>query len=126
MTERAEQTDIAAVTSGPRARGRAKTELHIVFDSNILHTDSFLHLVQLQVKELVDVKYDDLALFWYVPHTVRHERQFQMIKAGHVHLPRLAQFGALMGVSMGMSAEELERKVKDRVQQQLEEIGLVE
>jgi hypothetical protein len=67
------------LATGSKAKKNAKTELHIVFDTNALHNQSASDLVRLDVAQLLaeNTKHDDLSLAWFIPDTVRLERRYQ-------------------------------------------------
>src|SRR5213594_1722487 len=65
-------------------KAKSKTripELKIVLDSNTIYNQSAHYILTKEIYELikVSIKYHDLKITWYLPETVRHERQYQML-----------------------------------------------
>jgi hypothetical protein len=108
------------------AKKKQIPELKVLFDTNALYTQMASDLVKPEVALLVKEhsNYADHKLSWYLPDIVRHERQFQMIKAGLSLVPSINKLEKLLGHNFGINESILESRVKQAVDSQLAELKL--
>src|SRR5579859_1226277 len=79
-------------------------QLKVVFDTNILITDSASDLVRQEAVNLIkESKFPDLEIQWYLPEMVRHERQYQMQKRALALLPHIAKVERLLGHNLAIN-----------------------
>lgn len=108
------------------SRKKTVPELKVLFDTNALYTQSASELVKPDIAQLVkeNSSHVDHKISWYLPSIVRHERQYQMLKAGKLLLPAIHKLEKLLGHNLGMSEAILEDRVKHAVESQLHELKL--
>lgn len=101
-------------------------ELKVLFDTNVLYTKAASDLVKPEIASLVKEhsSYVDHKVTWYMPDIVRHERQYQMIKAGLDLIPSINKVERLLGHNLGISESILEERVKHAVDSQLSDLKL--
>jgi hypothetical protein len=100
-------------------------QLRVVFDTNILFTDSASDLVRQEAANLIkESKFPDLEIRWYLPEMVRHERQYQMQKRALELLPPIAKVERLLGHKLAITEQVLVDSVEKVVSQRFEELGL--
>ena len=101
-------------------------ELKVLFDTNILYTQAANDLVKPEVALLVQEhsSYIDHKISWHIPDIVRHERQYQMIKAGMNLVPSINKLEKLLGHNLGINENILEERVKHAVNTQITELNL--
>lgn len=100
-------------------------QLRVVFDTNVLFTDSASDLVRQEAANLIkESKFPDLEIRWYLPEMVRHERQYQMQKRALELLPPIARVERLLGHRLAITEQVLVDGVEKVVSQRFEELGL--
>ncbi len=113
-------------TTTAKQRKHHTPQLRVVFDTNVLFTDSASDLVRLEAAKLIkESKFPDLEIQWYLPEMVRHERQYQMQKRALELLPPVAKVERLLGHNLAINEQLLIDSVEKVVSQRLEELGLV-
>src|ERR1700719_21986 len=114
------------MTHKGRQKRSTTPQLRVVFDTNVLFTGSASDLVQQEAANLIkESVFPDLAIQWYLPEIVRHERQYQMRKAAFVLMPSIAKVERLLGHKLPISEEILVDSVNRAITQRQEELGLV-
>ena len=101
-------------------------QLRVVFDTNALYTESENYLVQHSVANLIrESTFPDLEIQWYLPESVRHERQYQMQKAALTLMPHIERVERLLGHNLAITHEILLSSVEKVVSQRQEELNLL-
>ncbi len=109
-----------------KQRKRAKPQLKVVFDTNVLYTGSASDLVRQEAAKLIkDSKFPDLEIQWYLPEIVRHERQYQMQRKALEMLPTIARLEKLLGHNLAYTNEILLERVEKAVTNGHEDLGLL-
>lgn len=107
-------------------KAKQQRQLRVVFDTNVLYTDSANYLVREEVGKLIhESKFADLEIRWYLPDVVRHERQFQMQKRALELLPTIAKLEKLLGHNLNITQKLLIDSVETVVSQRLGELDLL-
>lgn len=108
------------------AKKKQIPELKVLFDTNVLYTQAASDLVKPEVALLVreHSSYVDHKITWHIPDIVRHERQYQMIKAGLSLIPSINKLEKLLGHNLCINEEILEERVRHAVDSQLSELKL--
>jgi hypothetical protein len=110
----------------PKKPRRQRRELRVVFDTNTLYSDSASHLVRHEVSNLIlQSRFPDLTIAWYLPAVVRHERQFQMQKRAMALLPAVAKVETLLGHNLNITREVLLASVEQAVARWHQDLALV-
>ncbi|MFZ0798159.1 MAG: PIN domain-containing protein [Terriglobales bacterium] len=102
-------------------------ELKVVIDTNALYTGSASNFLRKEVADLISQNLNplDLTIRWIVPEVVRHERQFQMIQEASQMLPTIEKLERLLGHNLNITKEILNARVKEAVDAQVEQHGIV-
>jgi len=109
-----------------KPRKRQRPQLRVIFDTNILFTDSASELVRQEVTNLIkDSAYPDLEIQWHIPEMVRHERQYQMQKRALELLPHVEKVEKLLGHNLAINERMLVENVDKVVSERLNELGLL-
>ncbi|MGA8674821.1 MAG: PIN domain-containing protein [Candidatus Acidiferrales bacterium] len=107
-------------------RRHQRPQLRVVFDTNVLFTDSECYLVRLDVSNLInESKFPDLEIQWYLPEPVRHERHYQMQKKALVLMPHITKVERLLGHKLAITDEILLSNVEKVVSQRQQELNLL-
>jgi hypothetical protein len=108
------------------AKKKQIPELKVLFDTNVLFTQTASDLVKPEVALLVKEhsNYPDHKISWHIPDIVRHERQFQMIRAGLKLVPSINKLEKLLGHNLGINEHILEERVRHAVDTQMSELRL--
>jgi len=101
-------------------------ELRVVFDSSAIFTGTASDLLQRDVDEMIRAHagHPDLAMRWYLPEIVQHERQFQMLEKGLELLPSIEKLERVLGHSLAVTKDVIEERIKATVSRQLQEKNL--
>lgn len=113
--------------SSKKAKKNTKPpELKVVFDTNVLWTGSASDLLKHEVNELIknNSSHPDLKISWYLPEIVRHERQYQMLKAGLELLPSIQKLERVLGHKLNITEQIIENRIQETVNRHIHEIGL--
>ena len=114
------------MTAEAKQRKHQRPQLRVVFDTNILFTDSASDLVRQEAVNLIkESTFPDLEIQWYLPEMVRHERQYQMQKRALELLPPIAKVERLLGHNLAINEQLLVDSVEKVVSLRLEELGLL-
>ncbi|MBU0529892.1 hypothetical protein KKF86_09100 [bacterium] len=103
-----------------------KQKLNIIFDTNILHTESESYLVTEEVNKLIK-KYtndSDLVIEWFIPETVLNERIYQMRKVGDKLLNPINRLEFLLGHKLAITLDTIYKGIEDVTQKQLKELNM--
>lgn len=119
--------------SQPKKKRKArKSELRVVFDANALYVTSrgFGSASDLVRQEIVNIiteaKYPDLDILWYLPESVRHERQYQMqVEALNLRGP-INRIERLLGHNLALTDAALLERVKVNIEEKEKQLGLLE
>lgn len=106
---------------------KSKRQLKVVFDTSVLYTKSAAYLLSQDARKLIENNrsHADLTIEWYLPESVRHERQFQMNAAGRDLLPDVRKLEILLGHNLGITDEFVTDRVNTVVESQLKELDLI-
>jgi hypothetical protein len=109
-----------------------RSQLKIVLDSNSLYVSptgvgSASDLVRQEVSQLIiDAKYPDLEVLWYLPEIVRHERQHQMqVEALKLRFP-IDRIERLLGHNLALTNSVLLDHVNAKIEDAEQRLGLQE
>jgi hypothetical protein len=107
--------------SDKNAKKKRTPELKVVFDTNVVWTDSVSELLKQDVSELINLhaEHADLSIAWYLPETVRHERQFKMLKNSRKLLPSIEKLEKLLGHNLNITEEIVDQRINDVVERQI-------
>lgn len=105
---------------------RRPPELRVVFDTSAIYTRSEVHLISMPVVSLVREPHQDLSIRWYIPYTVRHERQYQMTEDALKLLPYLDRLEMLLGHKLHITPEIIRERVAKSIDGQMQTLGLEE
>jgi hypothetical protein len=119
--------------SRPKKKNKArKSQLRVVFDTNALYVTSpgfgsASDLVRQEIANLIaEARYPDLDIFWYLPESVRHERQYQMqVEALKLRAP-INRIERLLGHNLALTDAVLLERVKVNIEEKEKQLGLVE
>lgn len=102
-------------------------ELKVVLDTSALFTGSASNFLKKEIADLIaqTSNLPDLTIRWIVPEVVRHERQFQMQEGASQFLPTIEKLQRLLGVNLNITKEILDSRVKETVERQVHEHGIV-
>lgn len=105
---------------------KKKPELKVVFDTNALFTGTASDLINQSLVQLFSEssQHQDITLSWYLPEIVVFERTYQMMRKGLELLPNIQKLEQLLGHNLNITAEIIERRVKDAVQEQLTQYSI--
>lgn len=111
------------------AKTKKKTkgpELRVVFDTSALYTGSESDLVQGEVAAVIKEhsQHPDLEITWYLPHTVRHERQFRMQTKALELLQSIEKLERLLGHRLNITERIIKERVNAAVETQIQNLGL--
>jgi hypothetical protein len=124
--------DDPKIQISPKTKRARKPQLKVVFDTNALYVTptslgSASDLLRDEIATLiVDSKYPDLDILWYLPEVVRHERQYQMqTEALKLRGPR-NRIEKLLGHNLALTDKTLLDHVKAKIDEKEKELGLEE
>jgi hypothetical protein len=102
-------------------------ELKVVIDTSALYTGSANNFLRKEIADLISQNSNlpDLTIRWIVPEVVRHERQFQMLQQAYEMLPTIEKLERLLGHNLNITKEILNARVKEAVDCQVQEYGIV-
>lgn len=97
-----------------------KTELKVVFDTNVLYTQVASDLLRGEVAELLLKPIDDpnLTVNWFLPELVLRERAFQMVARATELLPGLSKLERVLGHNLGITPEIVQERIVSTVDRQ--------
>ena len=90
-----------------------KPVLHIVLDSNFVYRSTGKFLVKNEVSTLIKLKdeHPDLDVIWYLPETVRCEREYQIVKSALKHLSEVRSLEEYLGRKIEIEPEHVKEAV---------------
>jgi hypothetical protein len=109
-----------------------KSQLKVVFDTNALYVTptspgSASDLLRDEVVNLiVESKYPELDILWYLPEVVRHERQYQMETEALKLRGPINRIEKLLGHNLALTDRTLLDHVKTKIEEKEKELGLQE
>lgn len=102
-----------------------KLELRIVFETSAILTDSELEVVSRATRDIIDRhNKTDLVLSWHLPDVVASERAHQMVTKAVGHFGNTKRLELLMGRELGLTREDVDRRVRSRIAEQLAELQI--
>ena len=124
----------APSNSQPKARNKRtpKPQLRVVFDTNALYVTptslgSASDLLRDEIANLVlEAKYPDLDILWYLPEVVRHERQYQMETEALKLRGPINKIEKLLGHNLALTDRTLLDHVSTKIDEKERELGLQE
>ena len=107
---------------------RRPLQLKVIFDTNILYTQTASDLVSAAMRDLVkgNSSHSDLSIKWFLPSVVIDERRYQMQNKAIELLPNLQKIEKLIGHKLNITEDILIQRVNEAVQAKLKELNLVE
>jgi hypothetical protein len=118
--------------TGAKNKPPRKSQLRVVFDTNALYVTptslgSASDLLRDEIANLVvEAKYPDLDIFWYLPEVVRHERQYQMETEALKLRHPINKIEKLLGHNLALTDKTLLDHVKTKIDEKEKELGLQE
>lgn len=105
---------------------KAKPEIKVVFDTNVLFTQIASDLVRAEVRQLIEgsSKHTDLKLSWYLPDIVVSERRYQMQRKAFELLPNTQKLETLLGHKLNINEEVLTHRVDEAINKQIQGLGI--
>jgi hypothetical protein len=109
-----------------------KPQLRVVLDTNALYVSatslgSASDLLREEIASLVlESKYPDLDIFWYLPEVVRHERQYQMESEALKLRGPINKIERLLGHNLALTDKHLLDHVKTKIDEKERELDLRE
>jgi len=109
----------------PRKK-KAKPELRVVFDTNVLFTQVVYDLVRSEVKRVIEENstHADLSIKWYLPGVVIGERRYQMRSKAFELLPSITKLERLLGHNLNITKDILTQRVNAAIDKQLRELAI--
>jgi hypothetical protein len=99
-------------------------QLRVVFDTSVIRNFSGNDLLKREVIELIQEKPADIDVTWHLPETVRHERQYQILKQNS-DLPDIAKrLEEVLGHNLNVTTEIIEQRVEQLINRQIEELKI--
>ncbi len=113
----------------PRPSGMRKTklpELKVVLDSNAIYNSSESYILSHEVHDLIceSARHADLIITWYLPETVRHERQYQMQRRGRDLVPPIQKLERLLGHNLNITEEIISQRIQEGIDRQIAELKI--
>src|SRR5260370_4340984 len=113
--------------SEKKKRRARKSQLKVVIDTNALYTGSASDLVRQEIAHVImDAKYPDLDILWYLPEIVRHERQYQMQAEALKFRSSISRIERLLGHNLALTDAVLLDRVRTKIEEKENELGLQE
>ncbi len=105
---------------------RKKTELKIIFDTNVLFTGSASDLINSELSKTIkdNSNHTDMIIKWFLPDIVVNERIFQMRKRGYELLPSIQKLEKLLGHNLNITESIINNRINDCITNQMKEYGL--
>lgn len=109
-----------------------KSQLRVAIDTNALYVGpnnigSASDLVRQEIASLiVEAKYPDLDIRWYIPEIVRHERQYQMQTEALKLRSSINRIERLLGHNLALTDSALLDHVRTKIDEKEKELGLEE
>lgn len=109
-------------------RKKAKPQLKIVFDTNVLFTKTASALLTDNVKSFIDenTRHSDLSIKWYLSDIVVGERRFQMQKEAYIFLPQIKKLERLLDHNLNITQDILTDRVNKTINKQMSSLGISE
>jgi hypothetical protein len=125
MADSSDEAKSSKKTAVQRKR-QSKLTLKIALDTNQLYTGSASDLLKSPLHDLILEcrRHSDVNLEWWLPEVVRHEREYQMLKAAHQLIPAMAKLERLLGHNLGIGESILATRVHEAVEQQIKDLDL--
>jgi len=109
-----------------------KSQLRVAIDTNALYVGpnsvgSASDLVRQEIASLiVEAKYPDLDIRWFIPEIVRHERQYQMQSEALKLRSSINKIERLLGHNLALTNSVLLDHVRTKIDEKEKELGLEE
>lgn len=105
-----------------------KANLHVVFDTNVIWSDSILDLFSNATVSLIRQHsgHQDLAINWVLPRVARQEREYQMRRKALSHLPAVQKLESLVGFNWGVDEAKISDALCKRIDDELKSLGVWE
>ncbi len=96
--------------------------VHSVVDTNTVYTDAAHWLINKDLRDFIDNEARRLCLQirWYLPTVVRSERKVQMVAAATKLSTQVTKLEALLGHSLGITAERLDLHIEVAIRREME------
>lgn len=98
-----------------------KTQLKVVFDTNVLNPPEAVELVKIDLAKLIaqHATHPDLTISWHVPTVVRDERTHQMIQLALAHYSGFKRFSRVVGEDV-LPRDAVAERVKQQIPKHIE------
>ncbi|MFY4027116.1 PIN domain-containing protein [Achromobacter xylosoxidans] len=105
-----------------------KANLHVVFDTNVIWSDSILDLFSNVTVSLIRQHsgHQDVAINWVLPRVARQEREYQMRRKALSHLPAVQKLESLVGFNWGVDEAKIADALCKRIDDELKSLGVRE
>ncbi|WP_241047427.1 PIN domain-containing protein [Achromobacter xylosoxidans] len=105
-----------------------KVNLHIVFDTNVVWSDSILDVFNNATVSLIRQHsgHQDLSVSWLLPRIARQEREYQMRRKAFAHLPAVQKLESLVGFHWGVDEAKISDTLSRRIDDELKALGVRE
>lgn len=105
-----------------------KANLHVVFDTNVVWSDSILDLFSNATVNLIrqHSRHQDVAINWVLPRVARQEREYQMRRKALSHLPAVQKLESLVGFNWGVDEAKISDALCKRIDDELKSLGVRE
>src|SRR5882762_2606273 len=112
--------------AGRKLAKAGKTELRVVFDTNVIHNRSASDVVNQDTVQLIadNAKHHDLTVVWYIPEMVRLERRYQMLKGAQDLMPSIRRMERLLSVNLAITDDILGDRVDANITKQFANLGV--
>jgi len=108
------------------AKRKKPPEIHVIFDTNAIFTESAAFLLKREVAELITANssHTDIRIRWYLPHVVLHERQYQMQQNGFSLLPSIAKIERVLSHNLNITEEVITDRIAHLIEEQRQQFNL--
>lgn len=105
-----------------------KVNLHVVFDTNVIWSDSILEVFNNATITLIRKHsgHQDLSIQWTLPRIARQEREYQMRRKALECIPSVQKLEALVGFNWGVDKARIADALKKRIDEELSSLGVRE
>jgi len=102
-----------------------RISIHVVFDTNAIHTKSADQLLRRDVSEQIKApSKKSIDLHWYVPPIVLFEREYQMLEEAKTFLPHLRRADRFFGTSYAVTLDRTRARVKTLITECVKDHGI--
>lgn len=109
-------------------RKKSTSQLKIVFDTNIIHTEIAHELLGDGVRRFIEEysTYPDLSIQWYLPNIAVGERRYQMQQKSLKFIPQIEKLNHFLGKNLKITDKILKQRVDTVIDHQISKTGILE